>query len=226
MKAASGQGMECLRLLLTRTSATEQMTRSMAEKVEALKGSTGSIVRILDLLNGLSKQTNILALNATIEAVRAGNAGKAFMVVADEIRILADKSRQSIHVVGGITEQIGREIDETVRVLSEAYPLFQDQLVAVKEADRSFMDVQRQMEPFTERLELVTASVSRLSSAQEELAAAMANVSAVAEQSSAATQEVASLCTGQLAVSNELVRLSGKLESVSRELQNGLSRYV
>ena len=94
----------------------------------SVEGKTRSIRKILDVLNNMTKQTNILSLNATIEAARAGTAGKGFMVVADEIRKLADQSRQSIDVVGQITETIQKEIDETVGVLSDAYPIFQEQI--------------------------------------------------------------------------------------------------
>ncbi|MEK3882749.1 methyl-accepting chemotaxis protein [Paenibacillus sp. PL2-23] len=222
---ASKQGTAYMSGLMNKTAATEGMTRSMVEKVDALKESTGSIVKILDVLNNLTKQTNILSLNATIEAARAGAAGKGFMVVADEIRKLADQSRQSIDVVAQITERIRSEIDETVNVLSDAYPLFQEQIVSVKEANEIFLTVQEQMSQFAQRLDGVTSSVGRLDESQAVMAEAMTNVSAVAEEASATSQEVASLSSEQLSVSENLVDLSEKLDAVSRGLSESLSRF-
>lgn len=225
VEKASEQGTAYMGILIEKTGMTEEMTRSMVEKVDALKESTGSIVKILDVLNNLTKQTNILSLNATIEAARAGVAGRGFMVVADEIRKLADQSRQSIDVVGQITEKIQREIDETVNVLSDAYPLFQQQIGSVKEANQIFLTVQGQMGQFVERLDLVTNSISQLDESQSVLAEAMTNVSAVAEESSATSQEVASLSTEQLSISDGMVRLSEKLDAVSRELKDSLAKF-
>lgn len=225
VEKASEQGTTYMGVLIQKTGMTEEMTRSMVEKVDALKESTGSIVKILDVLNNLTKQTNILSLNATIEAARAGAAGKGFMVVADEIRKLADQSRQSIDVVGQITEKIRREIDETVRVLSDAYPLFQEQIGSVKEANQIFLTVQGQMGQFAETLDLVTDSIGQLDQSQAVLAEAMTNVSAVAEESSATSEEVASLSSEQLSISDGMVRLSEKLDTVSRELKNSLSQF-
>ncbi|MNZ73064.1 Methyl-accepting chemotaxis protein McpC [compost metagenome] len=225
VEKASLQGTEYMGVLIQKTGMTEEMTRSMVEKVDALKESTGSIVKILDVLNNVTKQTNILSLNATIEAARAGAAGKGFMVVADEIRKLADQSRQSIDVVGQITEKIRSEIDETVLVLSDAYPLFQEQIGSVKEANQIFLSVQGQMGQFVERLDLVTDSISQLDQSQSVLAEAMTNVSAVAEESSATSEEVASLSSEQLSISDGMVQLSEKLDEVSRELKNSLSQF-
>lgn len=225
VEKASEQGTAYMGVLIQKTGMTEEMTRSMVEKVDALKESTGSIVKILDVLNNLTKQTNILSLNATIEAARAGAAGKGFMVVADEIRKLADQSRQSIDVVGQITEKIRGEIDETVKVLSDAYPLFQEQIGSVKEANQIFLTVQGQMGQFAEKLELVTGAISHLDESQAVLSEAMTNVSAVAEQSSATSEEVASLSSEQLSISDGLVGLSEKLDAVSRELKDSLSQF-
>ncbi|MBD2870388.1 methyl-accepting chemotaxis protein [Paenibacillus sp. IB182493] len=225
VEKASEQGTAYMGVLIEKTGMTEEMTRSMVEKVDALKESTGSIVKILDVLNNLTKQTNILSLNATIEAARAGAAGKGFMVVADEIRKLADQSRQSIDVVGQITEKIRGEIDETVSVLSDAYPLFQEQIGSVKEANQIFLSVQGQMGQFAEKLDVVTDSISQLDQSQLVLAEAMTNVSAVAEESSATSEEVASLSSEQLSISDGMVRLSEKLDAVSRELKNSLSQF-
>ncbi|WP_238555738.1 methyl-accepting chemotaxis protein [Paenibacillus alvei] len=173
----------------------------------------------------MTKQTNILSLNATIEAARAGTAGKGFMVVADEIRNLADQSRQSIDVVGQITEKIQLEITETVTALSEAFPLFQKQAEAVQETDVIFSTVQQQMDGMIQQLGNVTGSIGRLNEAQSILVEAMSNVSAVAEEASATSEEVASLSTEQLNVSNRLVELSQQLEEVSSNLKETLSQF-
>ncbi|QHW35330.1 methyl-accepting chemotaxis protein [Paenibacillus rhizovicinus] len=225
VERASHQGTVYMNSLIEKTGLTEEMTRSMVEKVDKLKESTRSIRKILEVLNNMTKQTNILSLNATIEAARAGTAGKGFMVVADEIRKLADQSRQSIDVVGQITETIQKEIDETVSVLSDAYPIFQEQIQSVKEANQIFLTVQGQMGDFVGRLGSVTNSIGTLERSQVVLSEAMGNVSAVAEESSATSQEVASLSNEQTNISEGLVRLSDKLETVSTGLKETLSRF-
>lgn len=222
---ASQQGTSYMGVLIDKTGTTEQMTRAMVDKVNELKVSTTSIVKILDVLNAVTKQTNILSLNATIEAARAGAAGKGFMVVADEIRQLADQSKNSIEVVAQITHKISTEIEETVSVLSEAYPLFQEQIGSVKEANQLFLSVQGQMEAFKDNLNQVTESFQELNKSQVVLSDSMNNVSAVAEESSATSEEVASLSTEQLSISQNLVDLSSKLETVSNGLKDSLSKF-
>ncbi|QKS43319.1 methyl-accepting chemotaxis protein (plasmid) [Paenibacillus cellulosilyticus] len=226
VQQASEQGTSYMNVLIEKTGLTEQMTRSMVEKVDRLKDSTSSIRKILDVLNNLTKQTNILSLNATIEAARAGVAGKGFMVVADEIRKLADQSRHSIDVVAQITDTIQREIDETVEVLTEAHPIFQEQVSSVKETNQIFMAVQSHMSQFSDSLGSVTEAIGKLDESQSVLSDAMTSVSAVAEQSSATSQEVASLSNEQLSVSEELVKLSNRLEDASNKLQQSLSRFT
>lgn len=225
VEKVSDQGAAYMSELINKTNTTEQMTRSMVEKVNRLKESTSSIKKILDVLNNMTKQTNILSLNATIEAARAGAAGRGFMVVADEIRKLAEQSKQSIDVVGQITETIQKEIDETVNVMSDAYPVFKEQIVSVKEADLIFTQVKKQMGGLSERLNTVTRSVQHLEESQNALTEAMSSVSAVSEESSATSEEVASLSNEQLNVSEGLVKLSESLAALSGMLEEALSRF-
>lgn len=223
---AGRKGSDYMGTLIQKTGQTEEMTRSMVEKVDKLQESTHSIRKILDVLGNVSKQTNILSLNATIEAARAGAAGKGFMVVADEIRKLADQSRQSIGVVGSIVENISREIEETVAVLSEAYPIFQEQIESVRDANTIFIAVTDNMSGFVGRLDLATDSIRNLEDAQSTLSMAMTNVSAVAQEASATSEQVASLSNEQLNISEGLVQLSSRLESVSNQLRESLSRFT
>lgn len=225
VEKVSEQGTAYMSELINKTNATEQMIRSMADKVNRLKESTSSIRKILDMLNNITKQTNILSLNATIEAARAGAAGKGFMVVADEIRKLAEQSKQSIDVVGQITETIQKEMDDTVKALSDAYPVFKEQIVSVKEADLIFAQVKRQMGGLTERLADVTNSIQRLEASQLTLTEAMSSVSAVSEESSATSEEVASLSNEQLSISEGLVKQSESLADLSNMLKEALSKF-
>ncbi|WP_199617320.1 methyl-accepting chemotaxis protein [Paenibacillus alkalitolerans] len=222
---SSVQGSRHMQEMSEKTSATEELTRSMVRKVEDLKESTGSIRKILDTLNNMTKQTNILALNATIEAARAGAAGRGFMVVADEIRKLADQSKHNIDSVGEMIERIRKEIEETVLLVSEAYPMFREQIVAVKESNEIFDSVNERMGLFVEQLDAVTESITQLDQTQKSLNEAMTNVSAVAEQSSATSEEVAGLSSEQLAVSQSLVDLSNRLEEVSNALKESLTKF-
>ncbi|MBC8080174.1 MAG: methyl-accepting chemotaxis protein [Gorillibacterium sp.] len=225
VQRSSEQGTRYMAELTAKTGATEEMTRAMIEKVDKLKDSTSSIRKILEVLSNISKQTNILSLNATIEAARAGSAGKGFMVVADEVRKLAEQSKQSISTVGEITEKIQNEIDETVAVLMEAKPIFQEQIKSVKDADEIFQRVNTHMSGFVGQLSEVTESIHQLETNQAELMVAMTNVSAVSEESSATSEEVASLSTEQLSVSERLTKLAENLEDLSKSLQESLSKF-
>lgn len=226
VEQSSEQGTRHLNQLMTKTQKTEEMIGALVKKVDSLKDSTSSVLKVLEVLQNITKQTNILSLNATIEAARAGAAGRGFMVVADEVRQLAEQSRKSIDMVGEIADNIMNEMNATVEALSAAYPLFKEQMDAVKDTNVIFDSVQQQMGAFVERLDSVTDSIEDLNEAQTTLSEAMSNVSAVAEQSSATSEEVASLSSEQQNISNQLVKLSEKLENVSAELKDTLSRFT
>lgn len=223
---ASGQGATQLEELLEQTGRTGEMTSALVERVNNLKETVYSVIKVLDVMKNITQQTNILSLNATIEAARAGEAGRGFMVVAGEVRELADQSKQSIALVAGITDKIIAEMDETVVVLSEVAPLFKQQMASVKDTSDIFVSVKGQMEDFITSLESVTGAIDSLSHSQGVLSEAMGNVSAVAQQSSATSEEVASLSSEQQNVSDHLVSLSGKLESASTQLENKLSLFT
>lgn len=223
---SSGQGMMQLEELLKVTNATEEMTGKLVDKAMGLKETASSVIKVLDVMHNITKQTNILSLNATIEAARAGAAGKGFMVVADEIRKLAEQSRQSIDIVGQITDQIMNEVNETVIVLSEVTPMFGQQVTAVKDTNHIFASVQDEMMNLVNHLEVVTVSIEGLNQSQVVLSEAMSNVSSVAEESSATSEEVASLSNEQQIISGILVTLSENLENASNQLKEKMGQFT
>ncbi|MEK3661730.1 methyl-accepting chemotaxis protein [Paenibacillus sp. FSL F4-0236] len=221
----SEEGFNRLKELLNETNRTGLKTNQLVMKVNELTETASSVMKVLNVMQNITQQTNILSLNATIEAARAGEAGRGFMVVADEIRQLADQSKESIAVVAEITDTVMRDMNETVVVLSEVAPLFNQQMTSVQSTSDIFVSVQDQMQHFIARLNAVTVSMDSLSQSQKVLSDSMSNVSSIAEESSAASQEVASLSGEQQSVSDHLVELSLKLEDASLQLKEKLSKF-
>ncbi|MMZ63891.1 Methyl-accepting chemotaxis protein McpC [compost metagenome] len=198
----------------------------LTDKVIKLRETASSVIKLLDVMQNITKQTNILSLNASVEAARVGSAGKGFMVIAEEIRRLAEQTRQSIKVVGQIVDSITMDMNDTVSTLSEVNPLYARQKKVVEDTNQIFQSVQEQMDDFNHQLISVTNSIENLNKSQFIMSDAMGQVSAVAEQSSATSQEVASVSEHQREVADKLVELSINLEKASSKLQEKLARFT
>ncbi|WP_342565273.1 methyl-accepting chemotaxis protein [Paenibacillus sp. FSL R7-0345] len=223
--AVSEQGAGLMKMLVAQSESTVQMMNLIQENSARLQESTHLIRNILSPMIAVTKQTNILALNASIEAVRAGAAGRGFIVIANEIRGLANQSSQSIQSVSGIIEEISRHIENTVKVVSEADPLFREQITSVRESSVIFESVRSEMEALLELISQSSSSVAELDSYQHQLGESMASVTSVVQQTSASTQEVASMSSQQFIVSEELVALSAKLEELAENLKQSLVSF-
>lgn len=223
--AVSEQGAALMKTLVAQSESTVEMMRLIEENSAKLQESTHLIRNILAPMIAMNKQTNILALNASIEAVRAGAAGRGFIVIADEIRALAGQSSQSIASVSQITEEIGRSIEDTVKVVGEAVPLFSEQIGSVRESSQIFAAVRKEMEDFIEYLGQSSAAVSELTVFQARLGESMGSVRSVVQQTSASTEEVAAMSSRQLTVSGELVALSKQLEELAESLKQSLISF-
>ncbi|AIQ28600.1 histidine kinase [Paenibacillus sp. FSL P4-0081] len=223
--AVSDQGAELMKKLVDQSESALKMMNLIQENSAMLRDSMVLIRSILSPMIAMNKQTNILALNASIEAVRAGAAGRGFNVIADEIRGLANQSSQSIASVSRITEEISGHIENTVKVVSEAAPLFSGQITSVRESSLIFESVRAEMEVFSGYLSQSSAAVKELTGYRQQLGQSMASVISVVQQTSASTEEVASMSSQQFIVSEELVALSGKLEVLAEKLKQSMVSF-
>ncbi|WP_339255025.1 methyl-accepting chemotaxis protein [Paenibacillus sp. FSL P2-0136] len=221
----SDQGAERMKKLVSQSEDVLKLMDLIQENSAMLRDSTVLIRSILSPMIAMNKQTNILALNASIEAVRAGAAGRGFIVIANEIRGLANQSSESIASVSRITEEISSHIENTVKVVSEAAPMFHSQLASVRESSLIFGSVRAEMEVFSGVLNQSSAAVSELAEYQQQLGQSMASVISVVQQTSASTEEVASMSSQQFTVSRELVALSHRLEELAEQLKQSMISF-
>ncbi|WP_438347874.1 methyl-accepting chemotaxis protein [Paenibacillus sp. FA6] len=226
VQQVSEQGTEYMNQLVSKTEKIVGMNRNIVREAEELKNSTSSIQKILELMSTMTQQTNILSINASIEAARAGTAGRGFMVVAEEIRKLADGSKQSIQTVAGITDEILRGIEHTATSLNEVSPVIDEQMESVMEASHIFGSVKQQMGEFLLEIDKSSIFVKELIEAQQLLSASITSISAVVQETSASTEEVASMSTQQYIVSEKLVDLSKRLEEMSETFNQTLVKFI
>lgn len=160
-----------------------QSSQKASIQISELNKASDKIQQILDLINQIADQTNLLALNAAIEAARAGEHGRGFAVVADEVRKLAEKSAEATKEIYGLVATIREESNKAVVTTNEETHLVLDGVEVVKEVNNSFGNI-------IESVQKLTSQVQSIAQAIEEISNATQNIAATTEEQSAAIQEV------------------------------------
>lgn len=218
-------GAAAIEELTKHNQEAEAVVSSLSERMERLQAGTESISVVLDIVGNIAKQINILSLNASIVAASAGEAGKGFMVVAGEIRSLANQSKDSIASVEAVIENIQTEMAETSRLVADSMLIFQRQSDISRSSQEIFRHVEAAMGPFMDSVQQVWNSLQFSMESQSELSEMMMQVSAVSEESTAATENVAGLVRDQHESNGELVRTAEELEQLAKELRESLKVF-
>ncbi|WP_144820377.1 methyl-accepting chemotaxis protein [Marinobacter piscensis] len=156
-------------------SAVEGVSALAADMDEAGKAisqvahRSDEINRILDVIRGVSEQTNLLALNAAIEAARAGEQGRGFAVVADEVRTLASRTRRSTDDVSEMIEGLQQDVHQTVSVIDEGVSRAAMAVDGTREADHSLAAVVTRIATIVEHVTQVATAAEEQSSVSEEI---------------------------------------------------------
>jgi aerotaxis receptor len=179
--------------------------------VDKLAGETQEIMSAAGIIQSIAEQTNLLALNAAIEAARAGEQGRGFAVVADEVRALASKTRESTQQIRGIIETLKKGADEAVGIAR----------LGISEADRGVQQVVETQQA----LQGIREAVERISSMSQQMAAASEEQTHVAEDIARQINNVAATVEGTAKSANAAVVRGGELERASHGLRALVERF-
>ncbi|MBS4087156.1 methyl-accepting chemotaxis protein [Pseudomonas sp. MBT-17] len=208
--AADGEAREGDKVVNEAIAQIERLASEVVRSTEAmsvLQQESDKIGSVMDVIKAVAEQTNLLALNAAIEAARAGEAGRGFAVVADEVRGLAQRTQKSTEEIEGLVAGLQNGTQQVSAVMNNSRALTDSSVALTRKAGLSLESITRTVSNIQSMNQQIAAAAEQQSAVAEEISRSIINVRDVSEQTAAASDETA-------ASSVELARLGGQLQQM------------
>ncbi|WP_068983747.1 MULTISPECIES: methyl-accepting chemotaxis protein [Lysinibacillus] len=215
----------------TISTAKEQMdtisetTTQIADLTQKLSKQSEEIGQITKVITTITEQTNLLALNAAIEAARAGEHGKGFAVVADEVRKLAEESHQSAGQIVALTNEIQTDTRNVAAAVDAGLASVQDGVAKIHEAGDAFYSITESVQTFTDQIEDISATSEQISASAEEVAASVTEIANGSSVSASNAQIIAEAVDEQAATMQQVNEVAEELSSNAQQLQSLLQQF-
>lgn len=200
-------GNKALQVALADINQLSEDVNHSAEAIQRLNKDSSSIGTVLTVINSIAEQTNLLALNAAIEAARAGEAGRGFAVVADEVRNLAHRTQESIGQIEQLIANLQHGSQNAVEMMDNSRTMAHLTLEHAQQAGDELAAIMRTVSEIQAMNIQIATAAEEQSAVAEEINASVVNVNNIADQSAAAVEETS-------ASSAELARLGQSLQSL------------
>ncbi|NWB86765.1 methyl-accepting chemotaxis protein [Pseudomonas gingeri] len=181
------------------------MGETLRNLISGIRDGVTQIASAAEELSAVAEQTNLLALNAAIEAARAGEAGRGFAVVADEVRSLAQRTQKSTEEIEGLVAGLQSGTQQVANVMSNSRSLTDNSVALTRKAGVSLGNITRTVSDIQSMNQQIAAAAEQQSTVADEISRSIINVRDISEQTAAASDETA-------ASSVELARLGNQLQ--------------
>jgi methyl-accepting chemotaxis protein len=213
------------------SQATNQMqlikesVDQVAQVVQQLGTSSQQIGEIVDVISGIAGQTNLLALNAAIEAARAGEQGRGFAVVADEVRKLAEQSQEAAQKIAVIVREVQSETNNAVTTMNQGTNEVVKGTEVITATGERFHFITTMIDQLNLQIQDIGAAAEELSVSSGEVVHTVDNVKTVAGETAGDTQTISAATEEQSASMEEIASSSQALANMASELQVIVSKF-
>lgn len=221
--AAKGQG-----VIASSKTTMNDVKRLSVEAVEAiteLNEKSNKITEINGMISQIAEQTNLLALNAAIEAARAGEQGKGFAVVADEIRKLAAQSQTSAHGIQSLIVEMQEKVTEASALIQSENVKVDEGIASVDDSERAFIQINTHIEGVVNHIEGVVKSIYDTIESTDKVNTAIEEVVSIVHETSASSEAIAASSEEQMAVSEEISASASQLSNMAEDLLHAVVSF-
>jgi len=207
-KVASGQ--EVVRQTLGRIEQLADAVRTATQSIEQLGRESQSIGSVLDVIKNVAEQTNLLALNAAIEAARAGEQGRGFAVVADEVRALARRTQQSTAEIESLISSLQSDAATSVQRMQRSHALVEMTVGDAVQTEAALGTIASAVAVIHQMNQQIAAASEQQSAVAEEISRSVSSIRGIADESAQAMESTASSSVELAQLSRELQGLVGQ----------------
>lgn len=212
------EGLDSVVELKEKSMRIEGFNKGMMDTIETFVKNADEVKQITEGINSISSQTNLLALNASIESARAGDAGRGFAVVAEEIRVLAEQTKQ-------LTSNITKIIDELAENAASAHKAAQDVVeeiteehALIEETENQYTVIYGQMNELHSNVNHLQENVDEIYTSNNQIVDSITQLSASSEEVTASTEEAVSIQEVNKEKSNDMMKLLDELLHIAEQL--------
>ncbi len=214
-----------LEQLNQKTTQSAEISKFIQTTIKSLYENTTEIVNIVRLIESISSQTNLLSLNASIEAARAGEAGKGFVVVAAEVRKLAEQSKDATSSIEEIILSIQKDTSEAVRFVEQGNIIYQEQEESVMQTNDAFGEIASSLNEITEQINIINQEVEDINGYRNHAIDAVSSIATVAEESAASTEQIMASSQEQAASTERVTQVAGNLKETVKKLSIAIEQF-
>ena len=221
----SAEGAKRISEVTTQMKSINNNVASLAQSIATLESRINEIGDITKVITDISSQTNLLALNAAIEAARAGEQGKGFAVVADEVRKLAEQTAGSAEQITNLISQIQTDSKNTSLSMTTAANDVDAGINIVQDAGEAFKKIEGSVNELVILVEEVSGSLNQLKEHTNTINASILEVNSMASEAAASTENVSAATEEQVASMQEIAASSTSLAQLASDLQDKIKQF-